>query len=144
MEIKKAMKKDLKEIGRLMKEELSKPPFNERDSIKSILKSLDFYYKNAEIYLAKENKFIFGILVFQIERWWEGAVIIVQDLVVKKKFKKRNIGKYLMKFVEKYAINKKAKRIYFETNKKSSAIRFYQKLGYKINKDRMSLSKKLK
>ena len=144
IKIRKAVKKDLKEIGKLMKEELSKPPFNERDNIKNILKSLNFYYKTARIYLNEENKIKIGILVFQTEQWWEGPVIIIQDLVVKQKFQNQNIGKSFMKFLEKYAVNKNAKRIYFETNKKSSAIRFYKKLGYKVNKDRISMSKRLK
>ena len=144
MKIRKATRKNLKEIGILMKKELSKPPFNEKDSMKNVLKSLNFYHKIAEIYFAEENKEIIGVLVFQIEQWWEGPIIIIQDLVVKKDFQKQNVGKDLMKFVEKYDINKKAKQIYFETNKKSRAIKFYKKSGYKINKDRISMSKKLK
>ncbi len=144
MKIRKATRKNLKEIGILMKKEFSKPPFNEKDSMKNVLKSLNFYHKIAEIYFAEENKEIIGVLVFQIEQWWEGPIIIIQDLVVKKDFQKQNVGKDLMKFVEKYAINKKAKQIYFETNKKSRAIKFYKKSGYKINKDRISMSKKLK
>ncbi len=144
MRIRKATRKDLLLIGKLMKAELSKTPFNEKDPIKNVVKSLDFYNKNAEIYLAIENKEIFGITIFQIEQWWEGPVIIIQDLVVKKEFQKHNIGKSLMNFIEKYAKKNKVKKIYFETNRKSSAISFYKKLGYNINKDRLSMSKKLK
>jgi ribosomal protein S18 acetylase RimI-like enzyme len=144
MTIRKAKKTDLKEIGKLMKEEFSKKPFNERDSMNAILKSLDFYYKTAKIYVADFEKEIAGVLVFQIEQWWEGQVIIIQDLAVKSKFKKQGIGKRLMNFVENYSGENKIKRVYFETNKKSPAIRFYKKLGYKINKQRISLSKKLK
>lgn len=144
MKIEKATKKNIGEIGKLMKEELSKPPFNENDSLKSVLKSLIFYYKNGEIYFTKEDNEIIGLLVFQIEQWWEGPVIILQDLVVKRKSQKHNVGKDLMKFIEGYAINKKVKRIYFETNKKSPAVNFYKRLGYKINKDRLSMSKKIR
>ena len=143
MKIRRAKKKDLNEIGKLMKKEFSKPPFNEKDSIKSILKSLNFYYKKAEIYLAEKNKKIIGVLVFQIEQWWEGKAFIIQDLAVEKEFQNQDVGKSLMEFMEKYAINKKIKRIYFEINKKSSAIKFYKKLGYKVNKNRISMSKKL-
>ena len=143
MKIRKATKKDLKEIAELMKKELSKSPFNERDSIKNILKSLDFYYKNAEIYLIEEKRIV-GVLVFQIELWWEGSVIIIQDLTVNKEFQKKGIGKLLMNFVERYACNNNVKRIYFGTNRKSPSIKFYKKLGYETNKDRISMSKKIK
>lgn len=144
MKIRKATKKDLNEIGKLMLKEFSKPPFNEKYSLKTVLKSLNFYFQNAEIYISEIEEEIVGIIVFQIEQWWEGLVIIIQDLAVKEKFQKQNIGKELMIFVETYAKNKKVKRIYFETNKKSSAIRFYKKIGYKINKNRISMSKRVK
>ncbi len=142
MIIKKANKKDLKKIAKIMMEEFSKPPFNEKNPLKDILKSLNFYLKNAEIFIIS-NKEILGLIIFQIEQWWEGKVIIVQDLIVKKEFQKNNIGKELMNFLEKYAHNKKMKRIYFETNKKAPSINFYKKIGYKINKDRISMSKKI-
>lgn len=144
MKIKKARKNDLKEIGKLMKKEFSKPPFNEKDSIKNVLKSLNFYLINAEIYITQIEKEVAGVLVFQIERWWEGPVIIIQDLAIKESFKKQGVGRDLMKFIEGYAKNKRVKKIHFETNKKSSAIKFYQRLGYKINKDRISMSKNIK
>ena len=143
MIIKKAVGGDLKEIAILMKKELSKPPFNERDSINSIIKSLTFYLKKDYIYLIIDKKVI-GVVVFQIEQWWGGSVIIIQDLIIESNFKKQGLGRKLMKFVEHYAKKKKVKRIYFETSKKSPAVKFYQKIGYKINKDRVSMSKKLK
>lgn len=144
MKIEKATEKDLNEIGKLMLKEFSKPPFNEKDSLRNVLKSLNFYFQNAEIYISEIDGEIVGVIVFQIEQWWEGPVVIIQDLAIKEKFQKKNVGKELMNFVETYAKKKKAKRIYFETHKKSSAIKFYKKLGYKINKDRISMSKKIK
>ena len=144
MKIRKAKKKDLKEIGKLMLEEFSKYPFNEKASLKSVIKSLEFYFKDSEIYVSKNQKEIVGVLVFQIEQWWEGKIIIIQDLAVSEKFQKQNIGKELMVFLENYAKKKEVKRIYFETNKKSPTIKFYEKLGYKINKNKISMSKGVK
>ena len=144
MKIRKAGKKDLKEVAELMINEYSKPPFKENEPIKNVLKSLKFYYNKAKINIAEEDKKIIGVVVFQIEQWWEGQVIIIQDLAVNEKFQNKDVGKLLMKFVERYALNKNVKRIYFGTNKKSSAIKFYKKLGYKIVKGKISMSKKLK
>ena len=143
MIIKKANKSNLKEITILMRKELSKQPFNERDSINSIMKSLSFYLKKAYVYFIADKKII-GVVVFQIEQWWEGKVIIIQDLIIKEESNKMGLERKLMKFVEKYAKRVKAKRIYFETNKKSKAVKFYQELYYKINKNRISMSKKIK
>jgi len=142
--IRKAKQSDLKSVGKLMLQEFSKPPFKEKSSIKNILKSLNFYLKNSEIYVSEIEKKIAGVIVFNIELWWEGKVIIIQDLAVKEKFQKQNIGKNLMGFIEDYAKSEKGKRIYFGTSRKSPSVKFYQKLGYKINKDRINMSKKLK
>jgi len=144
MKIRKAEKKDLKNIGELMINEYSKPPFKENEPIKNVLKSLEFYYKKAKINVAEKDKKIKGVIVFQIEQWWEGQVIIIQDLAINKEFQKKGIGKLLMNFVERYACNNNIKRIYFGTNKKSPSIKFYKKLGYKIVKGKISMSKKIK
>ncbi len=140
MKIRKAEKKDLKDIGKLMLKEFSKFPFNERVKLDAILKSLKYYYYDAEIYVAVDKK-ICGVLVFQIELWWEGKVIIVQDLAIKKEFQNKKIGKELMNFLERFAKKNNIKKIHFETNKKSSSISFYKKLGYKIKKDRIIMEK---
>ena len=144
MKIIKAKKKDLKEIAKLMLEEFSKPPWKHNESIREVLKSINFYFKIGEIYFIKINKEIMGIIVFKIEQYWEGEVIIIEDLVVKDKFKKQNIEKGLMKFVESYAKKKKIRRTLFTTNKKSKSVSFYKKIGYKIKKNVISMFKDLK
>lgn len=144
MKIRKAKKEDLDEIGRLMIKELSKPPWNEKTSIKNILKSLNFYFKIGKIHVCLIDKKIIGVLVFKIEIYWEGKVIIIEDLVIEKKFQKQNIEKLLIEEIESYAKNKKIKKIIFDTFKKSSAIKFYQKQNYKIIKNIISMEKIIK
>lgn len=144
MKISKAKSRELKEIAKLMLIEFSKPPFNEKVSIDSALKSLKFYYKIAEVYVALINRKIVGVIVFKLEQYWEGKVLIIEDLAVKEEFKKRGIGKSLLNFIESYAKNKNIKRILFTTNKKSKAINFYKKLGYKEEKTRINFSKRVK
>ena len=88
MEIRKAKKEDLKEVGKLMKKEFSKPPFNERNSMKDVIKSLDFYFKIGEIFVAIIDGKITGILVIKFEQWWEGKVLLIEDLAVDSNFQK--------------------------------------------------------
>ncbi len=144
LKIRQATKKDFDEIGKLMKREFSKPPFNERDSISSVLKSLNFYYKIGFIYIAEIDKLIVGIIVFKIEQYWEGHVIIIEDLAIKERYKEQGVGKELIKFVEKYGKKKRIKSILFTTHKESKAVKFYVKLGYKLEKNRISMRKILK
>jgi len=96
MKVRRAVKKDSREIANLMREEFTKPPFNEKTTSKAVLKSLHFYFKIGKIYVAIKNNKIMGVIVFKIEQYWEGPVIIVEDLAVKENFKKQGIGKHLM------------------------------------------------
>ena len=55
MKIEIATKKDLKEIAKLMIEEFSKPPFNEKTNLKDVLKSLDFYLNIENIFIIRKT-----------------------------------------------------------------------------------------
>jgi N-acetylglutamate synthase-like GNAT family acetyltransferase len=143
MDLRKATKKDINGIAKLMREEFTKQPFNEKASLKSILKSLDFYLKIGKSFIILHQKEIVGVVIFKVEQYWEGRVVIIEDLAVKEKFKKQGLGKALMIKVESYSKKNKIKSIYFNTEKKSSAVKFYKRLGYKIAKNRISLGKKL-
>jgi len=144
MRIRKATKKDVREIAKLMIEEFSKPPFKEKTPINSIIKSLNFYFKVGKTFVAIENKKIVGIVVFKVEQWWEGPVILIEDLAVKEDFKKQRIGKKLIEEVEKYGKKMKASAVSFAMNGKSSAVKFYTKQGYKKEKNRIFMRKSLK
>ena len=144
MKIQKATKKDLKETGELMIKEFSKSPFNEKAKLKDVLKSLEFYFKIGEIYIVTDKEEIAGVLVFKIEQYWEGQVLIIEDLAVKENFKKKGIGKVLMKFAENYAKERGIKRILFATHQKSPSVDFYEEIGHKISKNRIEMSRRIK
>ena len=144
MTIRKATKKDIREIAKLMIGEFSKLPFNEKTTINSVIKSLNFYFKIGKVFVAVEDKKIVGVVVFKVEQWWEGHVILIEDLAVKEDFKKRGIGKKLTDEVEKYGKRIKANAVSFATNSKPRAVKFYIKQGYKKEKNRIFMRKKLK
>ncbi len=144
MGIRKATKKDIMEIAKLMIWEFSKPPFKEKTTINSVIKSLNFYFKIGKAFVAVEDNKIVGIVVFKVEQWWEGSVILIEDLAVKEDFKKQGIGKKLTDEVEKYGKKKKANLVSFATNSKSSAVKFYTKQGYKKERNRIFMRKNLK
>jgi N-acetylglutamate synthase-like GNAT family acetyltransferase len=143
MEVRDAKSKDLQEIAKIMIQEFSKPPFKEKTVIDPVIKSLKFYLKIGKIFVAIKNKKIIGVVVFKVEQWWEGQVILIEDLTVKEGFKKQEIGKILTDWVERYAIKIKAKAVAFTTNKKSSFVKFYTKEGYKREKNTIFLRKDL-
>ncbi len=55
-----------------------------------------------------------------------------------------NVSKNLMEFLEEYCYKNDIVKIYFETNKKSSSVKFYEKMGYKINRSRVAMEKEIK
>ena len=144
MKIKKATKKDLKEIAKLMRTEFAKPPFKEKASLNAVLKSLNFYMKIGKIYTAQIKQKIIGIIIFKEEQFWKGRIILIEDLAIDEKVKKQGIGKKLVNYVESHAKKRKAKFIGFITHKKSNAVKFYQKQGYKIKKDSIIMRKDIK
>ena len=83
-------------------------------------------------------------MVFKVEQWREGPVILIEDLAIKEGFKKQGIGKNLIDKVEDYAKEIKAKAVCFTTHKKSSAVKFYPKQSYKIEKNTLFMRKKIK
>ena len=80
MEIRKAARKDIGEIAKLMIDEFSKPPFSEKANVKNVLKSLNFYFKLGRIDVALIGKKIVGVVVFKVEQYWEGPVIMSRTL----------------------------------------------------------------
>lgn len=134
MEIKKANKNQIKEIAKLMLKEFSKSPYNEKATINSVTKSLEFYFDIGQVYVLIDNEKITGIIIFKIETYWEGKVIIIEDL----------ISDGLIDFVEDYAKKNNIKGIYFNTNKKSKEVKKYKNRRYKINKNIIFMGKKIK
>lgn len=142
--IQEVKKSDLIQIAKLFLEEFSKPPFNEKATLKDVVKSLRFFLKIGKGYAAIVEKEIVGAAIFKVEQWWEGKVIIIEDLAVKEDFKNKGIGRLLMKKIEDYAKRIKASSIVFSTRKTAKAISFYQKLGYKVEKDIIFMKKKVR
>lgn len=144
MNVRSATRKDIFQVANLMLQEFKKPPFNEKASLSAVEKSLKFYFRIGHIYVATVEKEIVGVLVFKIEQYWEGPVVIVEDLAVKENFKKQGIGKMLMSNIESYARKNKLKRVLFKTHKKSTAVKFYRKMGYKAIKNVINFEKRTK
>jgi N-acetylglutamate synthase-like GNAT family acetyltransferase len=144
MEIREASIREIKAIARLMLDEFSKHPFKERATIDSVIKSLNFYFKIGKAFVAVIDNKIIGVIIFKTEQWWNGRVLLIEDLAVKDEFKNQGIGKQLLAKIENYAKRNKIKTITFSTNRKSSSIKFYKKQGYKVMANRISMEKKLR
>ena len=144
MKIRKVSKKDFKKIAELMLREFGKPPWKEKASLKKVLKTLSFYNKIGKIFVLICEGEIIGATIFKIEQYWEGPVIIIEDLVIDTKYQSKNYTLKLIKWIEEYAKKKNLKAIYFATHKKSPSLNKYIKKGYKGDNNTIFMFKKLK
>lgn len=144
MKIRKASTRDFVKIAKIMLEEFGKPPFKDKAPLRSVLKTLKFYNKMGVILVLELERKIIGAAVFKVEQYWKGRVIIIEDLVIDSKFKKDDLGSFILKNIEKYAKKKKIKSIYFNTHKKSPSLNKYKKIGYKEDKNIIFMHKNLK
>jgi len=78
------------------------------------------------IFKATRNKKILGY----IKGKFVVGVIYINTIIVDKNFRKKGIGKMLIKRVEEYAQKMNAHKIYFFTMETWAASKFYKKLGY--------------
>jgi len=141
MKIRKATKKDFKEIAEILIKESSKKPYNEKYILKTALKEIRKLSKK-ELYVPENEKEIMGFIASSINLDGKKRAYI-DELWLKLKYQKKGIGKELMDFIEDKYKKKGIKKIYLSTKRKAGAFKFYKKLGYKERKDRVFMKKKL-
>jgi len=141
MKIRKATKKDMKEVIKLMMTEFNRPPWSEKwtkDNAGKTTKSL-----GGIIYVATENKTIIGFILVTGGHYNKGPIIEICEFAVSKKFQKKGIGELLINHIENLYKKKNFSAIHLATLRKSGAYKFYKKRGYK-NYREINMIKKLK
>ncbi|MFO7710814.1 MAG: GNAT family N-acetyltransferase [Candidatus Woesearchaeota archaeon] len=136
--IRSANEDDKEEIVSLLQHVFSEPPFNEKESVESIRKSVDFYFRIGHFFVASENEML-GVILFKVEQWWQGPVVIIEDLAVKRKAE--GIGTRLMQKVEEYAREISADSISLCTRKE--IVPFYTKQNFQ-EEETVCMKKKLR
>ena len=89
--------------------------------------------KEAFLYFLEDNKKILGYLYFNIWKKSNIPTSYINDLIIKKEFRRKGYGKKLTQWFISFSKKKGVKRIGLGTrieNKK--ALRLYKKLGFKI------------
>ena len=131
MKIRKATKKDFKEIAEIIKNEYGKKPYNEKWTIDSAVKTLDYYNEYADITVVLDKDNIIGFLIVYEEYYNGDKNNHVEEIIVISEYQGRGIGRLLMEKLEKKSKKKGIKRITLDSKIKSGAYSFYKKLGFK-------------
>lgn len=144
MKIRKFTGRDFDEVYEIIKKEYGKKPYNEKWPRENAKKTLNYYSKWGEIYVAEINNEVVGFLVVHQEFYNDGPALHVKELAVNCKFQGRGIGKALMKKAEELCRKRKIKSLYLTTSRKAPAYHFYKKIGYVPSKTTVFFSKELK
>ena len=143
MKIRKATKKDFKEIFSMIKEEYLKH-YKEKWTEKNSLKTLNYYGMIGKIFVIEIGGEVAGFVILREEYYNNRKSVMVEELVVRGDIQRKGIGRKLMNFVEEYCKNNKVKYIWLITGKKVDAFKFYKELGYKYGEDTAYFSKELR
>ena len=140
--IRKAVKKDLKEVAEIFRKETAKKPYFQKRDKKTTLKKINEFFKKEDVYVIIVNKKIVGFIVSHINI--NGKEAQIKELWLKTDHQGKGLGTALMEFIEKKYKKKKVKEIGVVANKKARALYFYEKLKYKKKHDFFYMSKKLR
>ncbi len=143
MKIRKATKKDISKMARLMIKEFSKPPYNDRWTERGASTSIRLDLTIGIGYLADEKSRIIGFILIR-EDILDKVYLFIENLIVDSDYQRKGIGARLLEFVEKKYSKKGKLIISLTANRKSSAYNFYKKLGFRENKMNINMSKTIK
>ena len=142
MKIRRATKKDFKEIAEILIKESSKKPYNEKYNLKIALKEISGFSKS-ELYLAVNEKEIVGFIASSITPDNKKKAYI-NELWLRPIYQGKGIGKSLVRFIEEKYKKKGVKTIRLVSKKNAKAFGFYKKIKYKEYKEMVFMEKKLK
>jgi len=142
MKIRKATKKDFKEIAQILMKESSKKPYNEKYTMKIALKEVAKFSKD-ELYIATDEKEIMGFISSNITSDNKKKAYI-RELWLRPAYQKKGIGKTLVEFIEEIYKKKGVKTIRLLAKKNAGAFNFYKKIKYTELKEMVFMEKKLK
>jgi len=141
MKIRKATKKDFKEIVDILIKESSKKPYNEKYTVKIALKEIINLSKN-ELYVSVNKKEIIGFIASNITSD-DKKKAYISELWLKPNYQKKGIGKALVKFIENKYKKKGINIIRLVAKRNAGAFKFYKKLKYKEHRTLVFMEKKI-
>ena len=129
MKIRKAMKKDLKEVAKILKMESVKKPYYEKFTPGSAMKDVLEFFKN-DLYVAIDKEKIIGFISSHIVNS-DKTKAYIDELWIISDYQGKGAGKMLVKFVEEVYKKKGLSRMRLTTDKNAGAYGFYKKLKYR-------------
>lgn len=144
IKIKKAIKKDFKEISKTYMEGFSEPPYKEKWTLKKAIKKINIFSQYCDIWKIEFKKEIIGFVIINSNQWLPGKIAFIEDIAIKKEFRKKGIASKTMNKIMKIYKDRGFEYSMAIVNKKSPAYYMWSKIGMKENKINVLINKKLK
>lgn len=143
MIIKKATKKDLKEISDIFRKETSKQPYSQKWTQKIAFEKITKSYKENDIYLVLVDKKIAGFIISSIHPN-NPKKAYIDELWLNSGYQGKGFGKSLVIFIENKYKSRGVEIMQVISKRKAGAFKFYNKLGYNESKELAFMDKRLK
>lgn len=143
VKIRKAKRKESKELADILRIESAKKPYCQEWSEKTSLNEIKYWLKNGEIYVAEIDGKLAGFLCFE-KKIDNPKKIWIGEFWLKSQYQRQGIGKKILSFLEEKCRKKGFTNIQFFSHEKSGALKFYKKLNYKIEATYFQMDKRLK
>ncbi len=140
----KTVRKDLPVIAKVYKTEFSKPPYNEKWTMKKALDKMKFFMKNYDIYTIKSGKQIAGFVCVNPYFMCPGEVAFVEEIAIKEEFQGRGIGTFVLNQLFNIYGKRGFKKIMGIADTKGKPINLYKRLGILPSKRNVLTERKLK
>ena len=143
MIIKKATKKDLKEISDIFRKESSKKPYIQKWTQKTAFEKITKSYKENDIYLVLVDKKVAGFVISSIHPN-NPKKAYIDELWLKSGYQGKGLGKSLVRFIEDKYKSRGVEIMQVVSKRKAGAFKFYNKLEYNESKELAFMDKRLK
>lgn len=142
--LKKAKTKDLSLISKIYMKEFSKPPYNEKWTMKKALSKMKFFNKFYDLYIVNFNKKIIGFVVINPIFMFPGEVAFGEEMAIQEDFQNQGIGTNVLKQLFNIYRKKGFKKFMGIAASNGRPINLYKRLGILPSKKGVLIEKTLK
>ena len=143
MKIRKARKRNFKEIAKIYAEGFSEPPYNENWTISKAIKKLKIFSKYCDMWeIIYEGKIV-GFFVVNPHQWLIGESVFGEEMSIKKEFRNKGFAKEAFKLIFDYYKKKGYKDYFAVVLENSKSKKLHKSLGFEKCKNEFMWEKEL-
>ena len=144
MIIRRATKRDLKDIAEIFRIEGAKPPYSRKRTLKKVLGIVKDDFNSNDVYVIDIDGKTVGFLMAKRDSGIKNKIWI-NELWILKKYQGKGLGKEIMNKIEKLYKDRSINEFELAADtRKGGAFGFYKKMGYNFDKDTVFMKKKVK